>query len=125
MVYMIPAMLVEERVISKLFVTTTFVSGLAVTFFFVIKGVQTTAEVWARGGLVWAVEWITAAIVPIYVSKLALMESGVLTWGDLQAQAKAQSEATIAAFTGVGVCLVMAFVSYSLYVIARRRQKSA
>ena len=123
MFYMIPAMLVEERVISKLFVTATFVSGVGITFYIVSKGVKSTAEVWARGGLVWAAEWLVAAIVPIYVSWLAFMESEVLTWGNLQAKSTAESEAKIAALTGVGACLVMALISYSFYVIASRCRK--
>jgi hypothetical protein len=70
-------------------------------------------------------EWLMASIVPLYISWLAFMESGVLTWGTPQEKTRAESEADIAALTGAAVCLVMAFISYSLYVIAKRCRKSA
>src|SRR5688572_10868968 len=120
---MIPAMLVEVGVISKVFVITTFVGGAGATLCLVLKGTQSTAEVWARGSLVWAAEWIVAAFVPIYVSWLAFRESGVLSWGDFQAKATMQYEAFLAALIGMGVCLVMALMCYSLYVVASRSRK--
>jgi hypothetical protein len=121
--YLIPALLLEERYISKEFVIVTFGSGTAVTLYILLKGTRDTADVWARAGLVWTTEWIVAAIVPIYVSWLAFIESGVLTSGNLEAKATAESEAKMAALTGVGICLIMALLSYLLYVIASRCRK--
>ena len=121
-VYMILAMLMEEREISRLFVMTTFLGALAITFYIVIEGVQTTTEVWARGSLVWAVEWILASIVPIYVSRLALIESSAYTGETLQKE-NAQIEAWEAASMGIGFCLFMAVTSYSLYLMVSRRRR--
>jgi hypothetical protein len=123
LIYLIPAMLFEAEAISKLFVVTTFVSGTAATLYIVLKGARTTAEVWARGGLVWAVEWTMAAVVPIYVSWLAFRESGVLTWGSPQATTAAEFGGWIAAFIGIGICLFFALTSYALYVIASRSRR--
>lgn len=120
LIYMIPAMFLEAGVISKVFVITTFVGGTGATFCLVLKGAQSTAQVWARGSLVWAAEWIVAALVPIYVSWLAFRESGVLSWG---AKATARSEAFLAALIGICVCLFMAVMCYSLYIIASRSRK--
>jgi hypothetical protein len=122
-VYMIPAMFLETGAISKAFVIATFVGGTGATLYFVLKGAQSTAHVWARGSLVWAAEWIVAAFVPIYVSWLAFKESGVLSWGDVQAKATARSEAFLAALIGIGVCLFMALMCYSLYMVASRSRK--
>jgi hypothetical protein len=123
LIYMIPAMFLEAGVISKVFVITTFVGGTGATFCLVLKGTQSTAQVWARGSLVWAAEWIVAALVPIYVSWLAFRESGVLSWGEFQAKANARSEAFMAALIGMGVCLFMALMCYFLYIVASRIRK--
>ena len=122
LIYMIPAMLLEAEMISKLFVLTTFASGTAATLYIVLKGAQNTAEVWARGGLVWGAEWIVAAVVPIYVSWLVLKASRLLTLG-AHARATVQFEAWITGVIGIGICLVMALMSFSLYAIVRRRRK--
>jgi hypothetical protein len=116
-------MFVETGAISKAFVIATFVGGTGATLYFVLKGAQSTAHVWARGSLVWAAEWIVAAFVPIYVSWLAFKESGVLSWGDVQAKATARSEAFLSALMGIGVCLFMALMCYSLYMVASRSRK--
>ena len=123
MVYMIPAMLVEDRLVSKLFVTATFLSGLAITFYIVINDTRSALEVWARGSLVWAVEWILATIVPIYVSRIALRESAAYTSGNSRAQEIAEVEAWRAAGIGIGFCCFMAIVSYTLHLVASRSQK--
>lgn len=118
--YLVPAMLMGARSMSQEFAAATVTGGLVGTVWFVSARAPTVRTVWGRGCLVWGTECVLASVVPFYVPWLALAGSGIQEPGPSQLRDAMMWEAKLYSIAGIGMCLVLGAVLFSLYLRTKR-----
>ncbi|HKN87430.1 MAG TPA: hypothetical protein VJV04_11260 [Nitrospiraceae bacterium] len=109
--YMIFGLVIGPRDVSPLFVMTTFLGGWAFTTYVVLIGAATAPQVWSRGGLLGAVEWLLLGLTMWVYSGRTLAENE--NAGDALG-------AALNPIIGIGLAMCMAIPCLIIYVMASR-----
>ncbi|MBI4400553.1 MAG: hypothetical protein HY581_02835 [Nitrospirae bacterium] len=111
------AMIFASGVPSSWLVAATLLGGWAITSYFVLRGTASTGEVWARGGLIGAAEWLCVATVAlIFGAKIAVQLGAVMPTE--AARTGVALGAGLLSMIGGGISVVMAIVCLIMHFMA-------
>ena len=111
LIYIIFGLVIGPRDVSPLFVMTTFLGGWAFTTYVVLIGATTASKVWARGGLMGAVEWLLVGLTMLMYHGRTLAESE---------NAAGTLGAALNPIIGIGLAVLMAIPCLIIYFMASR-----